>query len=67
MLEDFQVPADYIWLINYLFTEVLDAEGNNVVTQDVERVLGRKAKDFSEYVRETALTGVWNTPVEEVI
>lgn len=67
MLEEFQVPADYIWLINYLFTEVLDAEKNTVVTKDVEKVLGRQAKDFSQYVKETAATGVWNTPVEEAI
>ena len=48
MLEEFQVPSDYIWLINYLFTEVLAAEGNDVVTTDIEKVLGRKAKDFSK-------------------
>lgn len=60
MLEEFQVPEDYIWLINYLFTEVLGTKGNDVITQDIEKVLGRKAKDFSEYVRETASTGIWN-------
>jgi len=60
MLEEFQLPADYIWLINYLFTEVLVAEGNNIVTNDIEKVLGRPAKDFSAFVQETAATGVWN-------
>lgn len=59
MLEEFQIPSDYIWLINYLFSEVLAAEGNNIVTNDIEKVLGRKAKDFSEYVQETVTTGVW--------
>jgi uncharacterized protein YbjT (DUF2867 family) len=59
MLEEIQVPKDYIWLINYLFTEVL-VEKNSIVTNDVENVLGRKAKDFSEYANETALTGIWN-------
>ena len=63
MLEEFQVPSDYIWLINYLFTEVLAAEGNDVVTTDIEKVLGRKAKDFSKYVQETVTTGVWNPSV----
>jgi len=58
-MKEFQVPDDYIWLINYLFTEVL-TESNAVVTGDVEKVLGRKAKDFSAYVRETAATGIWN-------
>ncbi|MEZ5024255.1 MAG: hypothetical protein R2728_13520 [Chitinophagales bacterium] len=36
------------------------AEGNDLVTNDVEKVLGRKAKDFSEYAQETAASGVWN-------
>ena len=67
MLEEFQVPADYIWLINYLFTEVLGTPGNDVVTQDVERVLGRPAKAFTDYVRETAATGVWHPPVTETV
>lgn len=57
-----QIPEDYIWLIQYLFTNVLD--GRNSSTTDVlEKVLGRPPKDFSEYARETAKTGVWNTQV----
>lgn len=63
MLEDLGVPADYVWLINYLFSEVLDAEGNNAVTRDVEKVLGRKPRDFSDYVKETAATGIWDAQV----
>jgi len=59
MLREYQVPEDYIWLINYLFTEVLDGR-NSSVTNDIEKVLGRKAKDFTEYTRETATTGIWN-------
>ena len=54
------VPEDYIWLINYLFTEVL-VEKNSVITHDIEKVLGRKAKDFSEYIKETAETGIWDS------
>lgn len=65
MLEEFQVPADYIWLINYLFSEVLDAKGNSVISNDIEKVLGRPAKDFSDYVRETAATGAWQSRVSE--
>jgi len=59
MLREYQVPEDYIWLINYLFTEVL-VDKNSSVTNDIEKVLGRKAKDFSEYAREKATTGIWN-------
>lgn len=67
MLEEFQVPADYVWLINYLFTEVLDAKGNSVISNDIEKVLGRPAKDFSDYVRETAATGAWQPRVSESV
>ena len=59
MLREYQVPEDHIWLINYLFTEVLDGR-NSSVTNDIEKVLGRKAKDFAEYARETVTTGIWN-------
>jgi uncharacterized protein YbjT (DUF2867 family) len=59
MLKEYQVPEDVIWLINYLFTEVL-VDRNSGVTNDIEKVLGRKAKDFAEYARETAATGIWN-------
>ena len=66
-LKQADVPADYIWLIDYLFSNVLDAEGNNVVSSDVEKVLGRKPKDFTEYVLETQKTGVWNPKVDEPV
>ena len=59
MLREYQVPEDEIWLINYLFSEVMDGR-NSSTTNDIEKVLGRKATDFSEYVIETAKTGVWN-------
>ncbi|HEY5823638.1 MAG TPA: NAD(P)H-binding protein [Cyclobacteriaceae bacterium] len=58
VLKEYQVSADVIELITYLFTEVLDGR-NAYVTNDVENVLGRKATDFAEYVRKTAATGVW--------
>lgn len=59
MLKDHQVPEDYIWLINYLFTNVLDGR-NSSTTNTVKEVLGRTAKSFTEYAEETARTGVWN-------
>jgi len=54
------VPADFIWLIEYLFSEVLGNPNNSEITNDIEKVLGRKPKDFLEYVKETAVTGIWN-------
>lgn len=60
MLQEYQVPADHIWLINYLFEQVLDGR-NSSVTNDIEKVLGRKATDFATYAKEAAKTGIWNT------
>jgi len=60
MLREFQVPEDHIWLANYLFEQVLDGRNSNI-TSDIEKVLGRKAKDFSAYAKETAQTGIWNS------
>ena len=59
-LKEVGVDSDYVWLINYLFSEVLDAPGNDVISNDIEKVLGRKARDFSEYAQVNAATGVWH-------
>lgn len=64
MLRDYQVPEDHIWLVNYLFEQVLDGR-NSSITNDIEKVLGRKAKDFSAYALETTKTGVWNQTVSQ--
>jgi uncharacterized protein YbjT (DUF2867 family) len=53
------VPVDFVWLIEYLFSEVLGNPSNSEITNDIENVLGRKPKDFSDYAKETAATGVW--------
>jgi len=60
MLREYEVPEGVIWLISYLFTEVLLISSNSAVANDIQKVLGRKAKDFTEYARETASTGIWN-------
>lgn len=57
------VPKDFVWLIQYLFTEVLGNPELAEVTDDVERVLGKKPIDFREYARTTATTGIWGMPV----
>jgi len=59
MLRGDQVPEDFIWLVKYLFTEVLDGR-NSTLTNDIEKVLNRKAKDFTDYARDTVSTGVWD-------
>ncbi len=63
LLRTYQLPEDHIWLVNYLFEEVLDGR-NATVSADIEKVLGRKATDFSEYAQVTAATGVWNTAIQ---
>jgi hypothetical protein len=57
-LAEYHVPADFLWLIDYLFSEVLDGR-NSRLADGVERALGRKPRDFSEYARAAAAAGVW--------
>ncbi|WGK88042.1 NAD(P)H-binding protein [Pseudomonas migulae] len=57
-LEQAQLPTELIELVLYLFTTVLDGR-NTPVADGVQRALGRPARDFSDYVRRTAATGVW--------
>ncbi|WP_431134686.1 NmrA family NAD(P)-binding protein [Psychroserpens mesophilus] len=57
------VPSDFVWLIEYLFTEVLGNPANSEITNDIEYVLGRQPKDFSDYVKETAVTRVWSPKI----
>ncbi len=52
------LPPDFIGLLTYLFTEVLDGR-NAHLADGVRRALGREPRDFSDYVREAAATGVW--------
>ena len=61
MLREYNTPKEFIWLLEYLFTEVLD--GRNVSLCDgVEQALGRKPIDFSDYTKRTAATGTWTSP-----
>jgi uncharacterized protein YbjT (DUF2867 family) len=56
-----KVPADLIALLTYLFTTVLDGR-NAYLTDGVRRAIGRAPRDFREYAREVAATGLWNDP-----
>jgi uncharacterized protein YbjT (DUF2867 family) len=51
------VPDEIIQLLHELFTVVLDGR-NSGVMHGVEQALGRPARDFSDYARKTAATGV---------
>ncbi|MFY0593544.1 NmrA family NAD(P)-binding protein [Roseivirga sp.] len=61
------LPDSYIWLFSYLFEEVLGNPENQDVSHDIEKVLGRKATDFKEYVEKTVKTGVWSQSIPESI
>ena len=59
------LPDSYVWLFGYLFKEVLGNPDNQVVSHDVEEVLGRPAIDFKKFASNTAETGVWNEGVTQ--
>ncbi|WP_207515089.1 NmrA family NAD(P)-binding protein [Longitalea luteola] len=60
MLKAYDLPDNFVWLISYLFTEVLDGR-NAKLANGVQEALGRPATDFTDYVKRTAATGVWNS------
>jgi uncharacterized protein YbjT (DUF2867 family) len=53
------VPGEFIDLLTYLFGEVLDGR-NAHLADGVQRALGREPKDFADFARDAAATGVWN-------
>ena len=54
------VPADYVALIKYLFTEVLDGR-NEYLADGIKKALGREPRSFRDYAKLTAATDVWNS------
>ncbi len=59
-LAGLNLPHEFTWLLNYLFGTVLDGR-NAHLSDGVRRALGRAPRDFSEYARETATSGVWDS------
>jgi uncharacterized protein YbjT (DUF2867 family) len=59
MLKEYGLPDDFIWLLNHLFTEVLGSKAQ--LGDGVQRALGRQPRDFTDYAREAAATGVWGS------
>lgn len=53
------LPQETTDILHELFTQVLDGR-NSPVMDGVGRILGRPARDFSDYARETAATGLWS-------
>jgi uncharacterized protein YbjT (DUF2867 family) len=53
------LPGNEVELVTYLFTSVLDGR-NEHLCDGVQQVLGRPARDFADYARDTAATGIWD-------
>jgi uncharacterized protein YbjT (DUF2867 family) len=57
-LKSYQLPDNFILLMQYLFTEVLDGR-NESLSNDIENILGRRPTSFDAYADKTANTGIW--------
>ncbi len=51
-------PKEVVWMLDYLFATVLDGR-NAHLTDGIQRALGRPPKDFADYARDVAATGIW--------
>jgi uncharacterized protein YbjT (DUF2867 family) len=61
LLAEQTVPAEDVAFLSELFTKALDGR-NAYVGDGVPRALGRSARDFSDFARDAANTGVWSVP-----
>ena len=52
------LPKEFVSLVMYLFTTVLDGR-NSHLADGVRQALGREPRDFADYARQTAASGVW--------
>jgi uncharacterized protein YbjT (DUF2867 family) len=59
LLVENQVPADYVKMLTEVFAEVLDGR-NAYLTDGVQRALDRPPRDFADYARAAAATGIWD-------
>ena len=53
------VPSEVVEMLTFIFGEVLDGR-NARLADGVQRALGREPRDFSDYARDAAATGIWN-------
>jgi uncharacterized protein YbjT (DUF2867 family) len=58
-LVTYGLPEEEAVGISELFAEVLDGR-NSYVANGVQRALGRPPRDFADFARDAATTGVWN-------
>jgi len=60
ILRDAGLPENIAWLLNYLFDTVLDGR-NEYLADGVQRALNRPPRDFADFARETAASGIWES------
>jgi uncharacterized protein YbjT (DUF2867 family) len=53
------LPGEVVEGLTFIFDEVLDGR-NARLADGVQRALGREPRDFTDYARDAAATGVWN-------
>jgi uncharacterized protein YbjT (DUF2867 family) len=53
------VPSEVVEMLTLIFGEVLDGR-NAHLADGVQRALGREPREFSDYARDAAATGIWN-------
>ena len=61
-LKDAGAPKMVVWLLDYLFSTVLDGR-NAYLADGVQRALGRPPKAYADYAREVAAAGQWKAVV----
>jgi uncharacterized protein YbjT (DUF2867 family) len=60
------VPPDEVEELTELFGRTLDGR-NAVLTDGVRQALGRPAREFADYARAAAASGVWDVPARAVV
>ena len=58
-LSEAEVPEEFVGLLKYLFSEVLDGR-NAYLADGVKQAIGREPRSFHSYAAATAETGIWN-------
>jgi uncharacterized protein YbjT (DUF2867 family) len=60
-LEEAQLPPNLVWLVDYLFSTVLDGR-NASLASGVQDAVNRPPRDFTDFARRTAASGAWSAP-----
>jgi uncharacterized protein YbjT (DUF2867 family) len=62
LLLENQVPAEVVKMLTGVFSEIAGVlDGRNAYLSDgIQRALGRPPRDFADFVRDAAATGVWS-------